>query len=187
MNTTAVTEPAAVPSDRNFFIVNFVVSLAALGLLAWLLLIRTGESGFTFDVSFMPALNATFNGIAACFLIAGIIAIKKGHRKVHQSLMISAFVSSALFLVGYLIYHYVQGDTKYTGEGIMRTIYFAILISHIILSIFVLPLAFTSFYFAWGKRFQKHRGIAKITFPIWLYVSVTGVLIYFFLRNMPGA
>jgi len=187
MNQSTVSENPSFTSDRNFFIGNFVVSLAALLLLAWLLLIRTEGGSIGFDVSFMPAVNACFNGLSACLIVAGIIAIKNGHRKVHQSLMISAFVASSLFLIGYLIYHYVQGDTKYTGEGAIRTLYFLILISHIVLSIFVLPLAFTSFYFAWSERFAKHRWVAKITFPIWLYVSVTGVVIFFMLQEMPPA
>lgn len=186
MNQSA-TSNISPSSDRNFFIGNFVVSLGVLCLLAWLLLMRKGEEGLGMDLTFMPALNATFNALSACLLVAGIIAIKNGQRKVHQSLMISAFVASSLFLIGYLIYHYIHGDSKYTGEGLTRTVYFVVLISHILLSIFVLPLALTTFYFAWGQRFDKHRFIAKFTFPIWLYVSVTGVVIFFMLRNVAAS
>jgi putative membrane protein len=96
--------------------------------------------------------------------------------------MVTAFVLSSLFLTGYVIYHYVHGDTKYTSEGMMRGIYFAILASHVLLSMAVVPLSLTTFYFAWRKRFRRHRIVARVTLPIWLYVSVTGVVIYFMLH-----
>jgi putative membrane protein len=96
--------------------------------------------------------------------------------------MVSAFASSSLFLIGYVVYHYVHGDTKFTGTGTIRTVYLAVLISHVLLSIGVVPLALTAFYLAWRKRFTTHAKVARVLFPIWLYVSVTGVIIYFMLR-----
>jgi putative membrane protein len=97
--------------------------------------------------------------------------------------MILATVSSALFLVGYLLYHYYHGDTKFPGEGVIRPIYFFILITHIITSIVVVPLVFLTLFFAITKRFAKHRKIAAWTYPVWLYVSVTGILVYYLLKT----
>jgi putative membrane protein len=97
--------------------------------------------------------------------------------------MTSAFASSALFLVGYLTYHFVHGDTKFTGVGAIRVVYFAVLISHIVLSLSVVPLALTSFYFAFTRSFTRHRKLNRFFLPIWLYVSLTGVAIFFLLRR----
>ncbi|MEM9192782.1 MAG: DUF420 domain-containing protein [Myxococcota bacterium] len=168
--------------DRRFYIFNAVLSAAALGFLAWLLLIRSSE-GTGLDLRFMPAVNACFNAAATALLVSGYVAIRRKHPEVHKYLMVSAFVCSALFLVGYITYHYAHGDTKYDGEGAIRLVYFAILISHVLLSMFILPLALTTFYLAWKKRFSAHRKVAKITLPIWLYVSVTGVVIFFMLHG----
>ena len=101
-------------------------------------------------------------------------------------LMVAAFLASALFLVGYLAYHYVHGDTKYLGQGWLRPVYFFILISHILTSALALPLCLTTLFFALRRRFDRHRRIARIALPIWLYVSVTGVLVFFFLRASYG-
>ena len=175
---------AAAPRDRTFFLFNAVVSTLALLLLTWLLVLRKGGDGQA-DLSFLPPVNAGLNTTATIFLLAGFAAIKAGKRELHQYMMVSAFVASALFLVCYLAYHYAHGDTKYTGEGAIRVVYFAVLISHILLSVFILPLALTTFYFTRRDDKSKHKRIAKITLPIWLYVSVTGVVIFAMLRTMP--
>lgn len=167
--------------DRKFFVFNAVVSALALSLLAWLLLIRSGTPGGQ-DLSFMPAVNASFNALAATLLLAGLVSIKQRRIDLHKRFMVSAFAASSLFLIGYVTYHYVHGDTKFTGVGPIRTVYFSILISHVLLSIGVVPLALTAFYFAWRKRFATHAKVARVLFPIWLYVSITGVVIYFMLR-----
>lgn len=172
--SSAVSQSTA-GQDRIFYVINAVVSAAALALLTWLLILRQGEPG-SVDVSFLPAVNAMFNGLAAVLIVAGVVAIKGGKRQLHWTLMISAFASSTLFLVGYLTYHYIHGDTRY--EGPMRGLYLALLASHVILSIPVVPAALSAFYFAWRKRFAVHKRITKILTPIWLYVSVTGVLVY---------
>jgi putative membrane protein len=96
--------------------------------------------------------------------------------------MVSAFAASAVFLIGYVIYHYAHGDTQYQGEGAVRIVYFTVLITHVLLSIVMLPMILTTFYLAARERFTAHRKLAKWTLPIWLYVSVTGVVIYFMLR-----
>jgi len=167
--------------DRRFMVVNAAVSALALALLAWLLLVRRAVPGGA-DLSFMPAINASLNALAAVLLFAGWRAIKRRDRVLHQRLMISAFCASSLFLVGYVTYHYVHGDTKFTGVGAIRTVYFTILISHVLLSMAIVPMALASFYYAFRARFQTHARVARILFPIWLYVSVTGVVIYFMLR-----
>ncbi|MBX3212349.1 MAG: DUF420 domain-containing protein [Labilithrix sp.] len=168
--------------DRPFWIVNGVVSVLALSLLAYLLLLRQGAGDKT-SLAFMPAVNATFNGAAAVLLVLAVAAIKEKKVARHQKLMLAAFASSAFFLVGYLAYHYVHGDTRYPGTGGLRIAYLALLASHVILSIPVVPMCLAAFYFAFRRRFVTHKKITKVLFPIWLYVSVTGVLVFFMLRS----
>jgi putative membrane protein len=160
---------------------NAVVSISALAFIAYVLLRgRAAEGGA--DLSFMPAVNATLNAIAATLLASGWVAIRRGAVQVHRVLMVSAFAVSTVFVIGYLYYHSVHGDTHYTGGGVLRMAYFLILITHILLSMVVVPGALTSFYFAYTRAFERHRRLNRIFLPIWLYVSVTGVLIFFLLR-----
>lgn len=169
--------------DRTFFAWNAVVSTAAVGLIAYLLLGReTGPDG-TIDLSFMPAVNATCNALASCCLVAGYLAIRRKAVQVHRLCMVSALALSAVFLVGYLSYHYVHGDTKYQGTGPLRAIYLAVLLTHILLSITVLPGALTAVYLAQTRQFERHRRWNRVFLPIWLYVSVTGVVIFLMLRG----
>ena len=167
-------------SDRTFFTFNALLSMVAVAFIAFILL--RGRSAGGPDLSFMPAINASFNALSALCLVAGYAAIRHKKIAVHRLLMVTAFASSALFLVGYLTYHFVHGDTKFTGVGSIRLVYFALLISHILLSLSVVPLALTSFYFAFTRSFVRHRRLNRVFLPIWLYVSVTGVLIFFMLR-----
>lgn len=173
-------------SDRAFFAFNAVLSTAALSALAYLLLVRRGSGG-ELDLSFMPSVNAALNATAASCLAAGYMAIRSKRPRLHKFLMVSAFAASALFLVGYVAYHYVHGDTRYQGTGIARTVYLVILASHVLLSMTVVPLALTTFFFAAQGNFARHRRVAKVTLPIWLYVSVTGVVVFFMLRGSPTA
>lgn len=129
-------------------------------------------------LGFLPPIYATINALTAIILVLAVIQIKKGNRKTHENLMKLAIGLSALFLVMYVIYHMTSTSTPFGGEGSIRTIYFFILISHILLSIAVIPLVLISFVRALSQRFDKHKKIAKITFPIWLYVAVTGVIVY---------
>lgn len=168
-------------SDRSFWIFNAAVSAAAVGFLAWLLLVREGAS-VDADLSFMPGVNALLNASSATCLVLGLVAIKNGRREVHKRLMVSAFAASIVFLVGYVLYHYAHGDTRYQGVGAIRTVYFSVLITHVLLSIVMIPMILTTFYFAMRERFTAHRRLARWTLPIWLYVSVTGVVIYLMLR-----
>lgn len=176
-----MTTAAHQPADRHFYLFNALLSVAALGFLTWLLVLR-GGSGTSADLSFMPAVNASLNATAAVLLVAGWVAIKNRRRRLHQYLMVSAFCASAVFLIGYVIYHYAHGDTRYDGEGTLRYVYLSILASHVLLSMAVLPMSLTAFWLAWRKRFTRHRRVARILLPIWLYVSVTGVVIFFMLR-----
>jgi putative membrane protein len=178
------TVPAVLPrlSDKSFYAFNAALSAAALAFLAWILLLRGGQHDPS-ALSFMPAVNASLNAVSATLIVAGLVAIKRRKPDTHKYLMVSAFFSSTLFLVGYLVYHYVHGDTRYPGTGPMRTVYFTILVSHIVLSAVALPLTLTSFFFAFRRSFERHKKVVKVTLPLWLYVSVTGVAIYFFLRG----
>jgi putative membrane protein len=174
--------PAAA-ADRRFFLFNAVVSAAALSLLAYLLLLRRGAVTTGADVSFLPAVNASLNALAATLLLSGYVAIRRRNWRVHRFFMVAAFAASSLFLVSYLVYHAVHGDTRYAGTGAMRTLYFTILTSHVLLSASVVPLALTAFWFAFRRQFNRHRRVTRVLWPIWMYVSVTGVAIYFLLRG----
>lgn len=129
-------------------------------------------------LSFLPPIYATINGFTAILLIAALWAVKNGKLKLHENLMKVAIGCSVLFLLMYVAYHMTSLETKYGGEGTLKYIYFFILITHIVLSIAVIPLVLISFVRALSKRFDKHRKIARITFPIWLYVAITGVVVY---------
>ncbi len=172
----------APPSDRSFFIFNAVVSAAALALLTWLLMFHGGLQGSAVNLRFMPAVNACLNATAASLLIAGWVAVKRGRADIHRYLMVAAFAASALFLVGYLAYHAVHGDTKFGGTGTLRTVYLVLLASHVLLSIGIVPLSLTAFWFAWKKEFSRHTKVTRVLWPIWVYVSVTGVVVFLMLR-----
>lgn len=168
-------------ADRTFFAWNAVVSTAAIAFIAYILGRRSPGTG-TLDLSFMPAVNATCNALASVCLVTGWVAVRKKAVQVHRACMVTALAFSTVFLVGYLAYHYVHGDTRYTGAGVGRVIYLTILATHILLSTTVVPGALTSLYFALTRQFERHRRLNRVFLPIWLYVSVTGVLIYFMLR-----
>jgi putative membrane protein len=176
MNTLA--EPR---SDKGFWAFNAALSAAALAFLAYILLVRRG-GGSSVDLSFMPAVNASLNALSAVLLASGWAAIRRGARQIHKYLMVSAFASSALFLVGYLVYHWVHGDSKFGGQGGARALYLTVLASHVLLSMAVVPMCLGSFYMAWRGKFATHRAIGRVLLPIWLYVSVTGVVIFLMLR-----
>lgn len=129
-------------------------------------------------LSFLPPIYATINGVTAIILVASVVAIKKGNRKAHEKLNTLAIICSVLFLIMYVAYHMTSESTKYGGEGILRYVYFFILITHIMLSIAVIPFVLVTFMRAKLEKFPEHKKIAKITFPLWLYVAVTGVIVY---------
>ena len=132
----------------------------------------------------LPAVNATLNAVSAILLIAGYLLIRQRRVTEHRRIMLAAFATSTMFLVSYLVYHANVGSRPFNGVGPIRTVYFAILVSHIILAAAILPLALITLSRALGARFDAHRRIARWTLPIWLYVSVTGVVVYVMLYWM---
>jgi putative membrane protein len=159
-----------------------IVSGAALLFLLYLLYVNESAESSANWVQQLPSLNAFLNSVSTVLILSGYVAIRKKKYKVHMRFMLTAFITSSLFLISYLVYHHYAGDTPFPGQGFIRPIYFTILISHIILSAFVVPLVLTSYYFAFSGKFKTHRKVSKWTFPIWLYVSLTGVTIYFMLN-----
>ena len=135
-------------------------------------------------ISDLPALNATLNGIAAILLVTGYLFIKQGRRRQHQWCMLGALTTSALFLVSYVTYHLHTGSRPFPGQGPIRVVYFAILITHVILAAAIVPLALLTAVRGLRSEFDKHVRIARWTFPVWVYVSVTGVVIYLMLYKI---
>ncbi len=125
-----------------------------------------------------PTVNATLNATSAFFLVLGYYFIRGKRIPAHKKCMLAAFSFYTLFLFSYLVYHFQVGSVPYTGFGWVRTLYFIILVSHIVLAIVILPLAIRTLYLAWKKRFEQHKDIARWTLPIWVYVSITGVIVY---------
>lgn len=136
------------------------------------------------DVSFLPAVNAALNGVCASLLVAGYWLVRRKRLRAHKTCMTAAFAVSVLFLASYLTYHALHGSTRFTGTGAARTFYFTILISHTILAALVPPLALRTLWLAWRNRLPQHTRLARWTLPLWLYVSVTGVLVYWMLYRM---
>ena len=172
--------PRPVPSPVLATIV--VVSGLAVSFLLWLLYVHHASSNFAGRWMFLPALNALLNGLCAVALCVGFYFIKHRQVQAHRRSMLLAFAFSSAFLASYIVNHALHGDTIFPGHGPVRTIYLAILASHVILSIVALPMVLTTFFFSLTGRFPMHRRIARITFPIWLYVSVTGVVVFAFLK-----
>ncbi|MFN0063563.1 MAG: DUF420 domain-containing protein [Myxococcaceae bacterium] len=173
----------ALKSHRSFFALNAAVSVLALSCIAYFLVIRQATANPEIDLRFLPAVNAGFNSLAAVCLVLGYRAIRRGRRAMHQKFMVGAFAASTLFLASYLAYHAVHGDTKFGGTGALRVAYLALLASHIVLSIPVVPMALTAFYWAFREDFVRHRKLTRVLLPLWLYVSVTGVMIFVALRS----
>lgn len=156
-----------------------IISILIPLVVAVLLSVRLKDFGINVEpLHFLPPIYATINGLTALVLIAGVLAIKNGKRQLHKRLMTTAISLSVVFLVMYVAYHLTTDSTPFGGEGTVRYIYFFILITHIVLSIVVIPLVLITYVRALAARFDKHKKIAKITFPIWLYVAVTGVVVY---------
>jgi putative membrane protein len=146
---------------------------------AALFLVNLKDLGFNIEpLTFLPPIYAFINGLTAVLLVAAVIAIKKGNRKLHEQLNTSAIICSLAFLVMYIGYHMTTDSTKFGGEGTIKYVYYFILFTHIVLSIIVIPFVLTTFMRAKLGNFAQHKKIAKITFPIWLYVAVTGVIVY---------
>lgn len=174
---------ASTISPKTFAVITAVVSTAALGFLVWLIYFHepAGTSG---TASALPALNALLNSIAAVLLISGRIAIRSGRRALHARLMLSALAASALFLASYVLYHASHGDTRFAGTGAIRPVYFFILISHIGLSAAVFPAILWALFLALTDRIARHRRVARWTWLGWMYVSITGIVVYWMLHRI---
>lgn len=135
-------------------------------------------------VADLPALNATLNAIAATLLIIGYVKIRQGRMETHRRFMLAAFATSALFLISYVVYHANVGSRPFPGHGLVRLVYFVILITHVILAAAILPLALITLNYGLRARFERHVPIARWTLPIWVYVSVTGVIVYLMLYQL---
>ena len=135
-------------------------------------------------VADLPALNATLNAIAATLLIIGYVKIRQGRMETHRRFMLAAFATSALFLISYVVYHANVGSRPFPGQGPIRLVYFVILITHVILAAAILPLALITLNYGLRARFERHVPIARWTLPIWVYVSVTGVIVYLMLYQL---
>jgi putative membrane protein len=146
---------------------------------AALFLVNLKDLGFNVEpLTFLPPIYASINGLTAIVLIAAVIAIKKGNKKLHERLNTFAIICSLAFLLMYIFYHMTSDSTKFGGEGAIKFVYYFILITHVILSIIVIPFVLTTYMRAKLGNFPQHKKIAKITFPLWLYVAVTGVVVY---------
>jgi uncharacterized membrane protein YozB (DUF420 family) len=132
----------------------------------------------------LPAINATLNSTCAGLLLAGFWLIRKGDKETHAKVMMTAFGVSVLFLISYLTHHALHGSTRFTGTGWVRPVYFGILISHTVLAVVIVPLVLRTLYLAIRRRYPEHRAIARWTLPLWLYVSVTGVVVYWMLYRV---
>ena len=135
-------------------------------------------------ISYLPHVNAFLNSTSTVFLVIGFIMIRQRRIRAHLKCQLAAVITSTLFLISYLTYHYYHGDTRFLGQGIVRPFYFAILISHVILAMVIVPLVLVTLYRSWQSDFTRHKRIARWTLPIWLYVSVTGVIVYVMLYHL---
>ncbi|MCV9932730.1 DUF420 domain-containing protein [Flavobacterium sp. LS1R47] len=170
-------EDNSLEKKYNKYIV--LVSIVIPVVVAILFGVKLKDFGYNVEpLTFLPPIYATINGITALVLIIAVMAIKKGNRKLHERLMTTAIALSLVFLVMYIAYHMTSDSTKFGGEGAIRYVYFFILISHILLSIAIVPLVLITYVRAIAKNFENHRKIARVTFPLWLYVAITGVIVY---------
>ncbi len=135
----------------------------------------------------LATTNAVLNSLATVLLVAGWVFIRRGDWRAHRAAMVAAFATSAVFLVCYLVYHYLEGSRKYAGPDSLRPVYYAILLTHVVLAAAVPFLALRMFFLAWRGRWEAHRRLGRVTMPVWLYVSVTGVVIYAMLYHLPPA
>lgn len=182
MTTTA----APTTSTRPAIAAILAISAAASLFLFWLIYLHPAADTASLRFAFLPALNAVLNGLSATALVIGYTFIRAKKIKAHRAAMITAFGFSTLFLVSYILHHALHGDVRYPIHAALRMIYLPLLASHIILAVVALPLVLVTFFFSLTGRIPQHRKVARWTFPLWLYVSVTGVLTYVMLRLAQG-
>ena len=170
-------------SPKNFYLLNAFVSILTMSFLFFIIYGPKAHPS-PIESSFLPSLNASFNGLSLICLILAIVFIKNSNKKAHVIFVILALVFSAGFLVSYIIHHTIHGDTPFQGQGWIRPVYFFILISHIVLSMVAFPMILTTIFCSLKKQWQQHKNIAKYTYPIWMYVCATGVIVFLFLKYL---
>jgi putative membrane protein len=185
MTTTAPASNARQSGAGPAIAAILVISAAASAFLFWLIYIHPAAASST-QYAFLPALNAVLNGLSATALAIGYTFIRAHRIKAHRTAMITAFCFSTLFLVSYILHHALHGDVRYPAHAALRSVYLPLLASHIILAVVALPMVLVTFFFSLSGRIPQHRKIARWTFPLWLYVSVTGVVTYVMLRLAQG-
>ncbi|NDI36143.1 DUF420 domain-containing protein [Chengkuizengella sediminis] len=164
--------------QRNFTPLIIVLSITLVAVIALLYFLPSYDAEVGFDITLLPMLNAIFNSFTFIFLLLALISIKKKNIKVHRNFIMLAFSTTFLFLISYVTYHSLSESTMYGGDGLLRYIYYFVLLTHILLSIVIIPLALISITRGFNMQIERHRKIARWTMPIWLYVSFTGVLVY---------
>lgn len=185
MGSTAITsDPRA--NTRPAIAAILAISAAATLFLFWLIYQHPAADASSVRLPFLPAVNAVLNGLSATALLVGFTFIRARKIAAHRASMITAFLFSTLFLVSYILHHYLHGDVRYPLHAAYRSIYLPLLASHIVLATLTLPLVLVTFFFSLSGRFPQHRKVARWTFPLWLYVSVTGVVTYVMLRLAQG-
>jgi putative membrane protein len=162
------------------------ISLAASAFLFWLIYVHPAADAANARFAFLPALNAVCNGLSAAAIAVGVVLIRSGNVKAHRAAMLTAFGFSTAFLLGYILHHALHGDVLYPHDAPLRTFYLSLLASHILLAIVALPMVLATFFLALSGRVPLHRKLARWTFPIWLYISITGVITYVMLRLARG-
>ena len=167
------------PTEKKYRVWIIILSIVIPVAVAILFGVKLKDYGIDVEpLTFLPPVYATINGLTAIVLILAVRAIKNGNRILHERLMKTAIGLSVLFLLMYVAYHMTSDSTSFGGEGLIRYVYFFILITHIVLSIAIIPLVLITYVRALAERFDKHKKLARITFPIWLYVAITGVVVY---------
>jgi putative membrane protein len=185
MGTTATkSEPKA--NTRPAILAILAISAAASLFLFWLIYQHPAADTARVKLQFLPALNAALNGLSAIALLVGFTFIRARKIAAHRASMITAFVFSTLFLISYILHHYLHGDVRYPIHAPYRSVYLPLLATHIVLATATLPMVLVTFFFSLSGRFPQHRKVARWTLPLWLYVSITGVITYVMLRLAQG-
>ncbi len=183
--TTIASVQSSKSSPRTAIAAILAISAAASLFLFWLIYIHPAAASSS-QYAFLPALNAVLNGLSAIALLVGYTFIRARRIAAHRASMFTAFIFSSLFLVSYILHHALHGDVRYPLHAAFRTFYLSLLTSHILLAVLALPMVLVTFFFSLSGRIPQHRKIARWTFPLWLYVSVTGVITYVMLRLAQG-
>jgi putative membrane protein len=185
MGTTATTSESKA-NTRPAILAILAISAGASLFLFWLVYQHPAADAARVKLPFLPALNAVLNGLSAIALLVGFTFVRARRIAAHRASMITAFIFSTLFLVSYILHHYLHGDVRYPVHAAYRSVYLPLLASHIVLATATLPLVLLTFFFSLSGRFPQHRKVARWTLPLWLYVSITGVITYVMLRLAQG-